>query len=126
MITGRCLCGRISYELAGPHNWVGHCHCDSCRRGAGAPLVTFVGHPNGQWRWTADPPSVYESSPGNFRYFCANCGSSLAYGSDRYPDEIHFHVGTLDEPNAVVPDSLFHADERLSWMPEQMPGCGHG
>ncbi len=120
---GHCLCRKITFEMTGAHNWVGHCHCDSCRRGAGAPLVTFIGHPNGQWRWTGETPKIYESSPGNFRHFCSTCGASVAYSSTRYPDELHFHATLLDDPSKLTPQEIYHADERLPWMPEGFPGC---
>ena len=109
--------------MTGPHNWIGHCHCDSCRRGAGAPLVTFIGHPNGHWRWTGARSATFQSSPGNFRDFCPACGSSVAYRSNRFPDEIHFHAACLDDPGDLHPDEIYRADERLPWMPEHMPGC---
>lgn len=120
---GHCLCRAVSFEMSGPHNWIGHCHCDSCRRGAGAALVTFIAHPNGQWRWTGADPTAFASSPGQTRYFCARCGSSVAYISDQYPDEIHFHAALLADPANVTPRHVFHADERLPWMPPDMPGC---
>ncbi|MFD1157080.1 GFA family protein [Roseovarius aestuarii] len=114
-IRGHCLCKSICFELTGPHNWVGHCHCDSCRRGAGAPVVTFIGHPNGHWRWTGARPTQFTSSAGNYRYFCPTCGSSVAYASDRYPDEMHFHAALLETPAAVKPSEIYHEDERLPW-----------
>jgi hypothetical protein len=89
-------------------------------------MVTFVGHPNGDWRWTGATPQTYESSPGNHRFFCGICGSSVAYTSDRYPEEIHFNAALLDDPESVRPTEVFHAGERLSWMPEIYPGCAHG
>ena len=123
-VKGHCLCGAVAFELEGPHSWVGHCHCESCRRGTGAAMVTFVGHPDGRWRWTGQEPSVYESSPGNRRGFCAKCGASVFYASDRYPGETHFHAALLEDPGAVTPSEIYHGDERLAWMPEDYPGCG--
>lgn len=112
---GHCLCGSVRFALTGAHNWVGHCHCDSCRRAAGAPIVTFIGHPNGQWAWTGTAPKVYPSSPGNYRHFCTDCGSAVAYSSDRYPEETHFHAVLLDHPENLTPTDIYHPDERLPW-----------
>ena len=40
-IRGGCLCGAIRYEGIGePHN-VTHCHCEDCRKSAGAPFATW-------------------------------------------------------------------------------------
>ncbi|WP_135504282.1 GFA family protein [Roseovarius aestuariivivens] len=124
-LKGHCLCRAVAFEMTGKHNWVGHCHCDSCRRNAGAALVTFVARPNGQWRWTGTEPAQYASSPGQTRYFCAICGSSVAYASERYADEIHFHAVLLEDPAAVTPRHVFHSHERLPSMPQDMPGCKH-
>lgn len=115
VVRGHCLCGAIRFELEGAHNWVGHCHCDSCRRATGAPVVTFIGHPNGTWRWTGETPSKYTSSPGNYRHFCASCGSAVGYSSDRYPDEFHFHAVLLERPADLHPTEIYHADECLNW-----------
>ena len=115
ILHGHCLCQAVRFELTGPHNWVGHCHCDSCRRGAGAPVVTFIGHPNGHWRWTGAAPATFVSSPGNTRYFCATCGSSVAYSSERYPDEVHFHAALLEHPEQLDPREEYFPEERLPW-----------
>lgn len=122
-LTGRCLCGDVRFEVRGTPLWVGHCHCESCRRGAGAPLVTFAGYRHDQWSWTKTTPSTYVSSPGARRYFCPRCGSSVAFDSDRFPDEFHFHLALFDDPEQVAPHAVFHSGERLSWMPEKLPGC---
>jgi hypothetical protein len=38
-IRGGCLCGAIRYEGIGePYN-VTHCHCEDCRKSAGAPFA---------------------------------------------------------------------------------------
>lgn len=113
--TGHCLCSAVTFALEGPHNWAGHCYCDSCRRNSGAPVITFVGHPDGKWRWTGQVPTCFESSPGTRRHFCPRCGSSVAYASDRYPNETHFHATLLDDPSVIEPTGRFHADEKLPW-----------
>ena len=115
-LTGRCLCGACSFALDGPHNFVGHCHCDSCRRATASPMTTFIGQPDGFWRWTGAPPATYRSSPGVTRRFCATCGSPLFYRSDTQPGEVHFYAALLDDPEAVTPSEAFHTDERLAWM----------
>jgi len=42
VIRGGCLCGATRYEGIGePYN-VTHCHCEDCRKSAGAPFVTWA------------------------------------------------------------------------------------
>ncbi|PJI84537.1 hypothetical protein BC777_3598 [Yoonia maricola] len=113
---GNCLCGACRFELEGPHNWVGHCHCESCRKATASPMTTWIGHPNGAWRFVGTTPASYESSPGTTRGFCPTCGSPMFFRTTRFPDEVHFYAALLAEPDKVVPMAHYHADEKLSWL----------
>jgi hypothetical protein len=113
---GRCLCGACVFEVTGPPNWVGHCHCESCRRATASPFTTWLGQENGRWRYLGDLPVTRESSPGNRRGFCGICGSPFFFQSDRYPNETHFYVALLDNPESVTPTRHDHVDERLGWV----------
>lgn len=115
-IRGRCLCGTCSFELEGPPNWVGNCHCESCRRATASPFTTWIGQKNGRWRFMGDSPVSYESSPGNRRGFCGRCGSPIFYQAARYPAETHFFAALLENPEQVVPARHYHSDEMLPWV----------
>jgi hypothetical protein len=111
------MCGAIRYEAVGDPTVVAHCHCGSCRRHSGAPAVTLVSFEEGQVRFTKGERAIYNSSPGVGRAFCSQCGTTLtwegAYGGKSL---IEFHIGTLDDPDALVPElHVFHS-ERLSWF----------
>lgn len=116
-ITGHCLCGACRFELTGAHIWVGHCHCESCRRATGSPVTTFIGHPEGAWRWIAENLREYESSPGVTRGFCGTCGSAVTFRSVRWPGETHFYAALLDDPAPLSVTQVYHADEALPWAP---------
>jgi hypothetical protein len=115
-IRGRCLCGACVFELIGGPNWVGHCHCESCRRATASPFTTWIGQENGYWNFLGDMPVRYESSSGNTRGFCGKCGSPMFYQSERFPNEIHFYAALLDHPGNIEPSTHFHADEMLPWI----------
>jgi hypothetical protein len=116
VLRGHCLCGACSFELVGPHNWVGHCHCESCRRSTASPFTTWIGQENGRWKLTGKTPVSYESSSGNERGFCGTCGSPMYFHSRRYPNECHFYAALLESPDQTLPSAHFHADEMLSWI----------
>ena len=40
--TGGCMCGKVRYELDCESSWNVYCHCESCRKHTGAPVVAFV------------------------------------------------------------------------------------
>ena len=117
LTTGGCMCGAVRFEARGEPIVVVHCHCTSCRRHTGAPLVTLVSFEAEQVTFTKGERRIYVSSPGVKRAFCGDCGTTLTWEShQRGQDLIEFHIGTLDEPDALPPSlHVFHG-ERLAWF----------
>jgi len=101
--TGRCLCGAVRYRCGAPLCPPTLCHCESCRRAAGAHAVGWVTVPLSSAVFTAGEPCRYASSPGVERTFCGQCGTPLSYRNERRPAEIDFTIGSLDAPDAAVP-----------------------
>ncbi|HEX6011382.1 MAG TPA: GFA family protein [Geminicoccaceae bacterium] len=114
--TGRCRCGAIRFEARGRPNWVAYCHCESCRRATGAPVAAYAGFPATAVRFTDGPPTEFASSPGVSRGFCARCGSPVSFTGERWPGEVHLHLGCFDDGTDLVPDREAFAEERLPWL----------
>jgi len=115
-LEGGCFCGAVRYRVTGDPKWSAHCHCESCRRAAGGPVVTYAGYETGRFAFTAGEPKVYAKVPGTERHFCGTCGSTLTFRSGRWPGEIHILLATLDDPEAVTPECHVHVDEQLGWI----------
>ncbi|MDQ2090708.1 GFA family protein [Marimonas arenosa] len=115
-ITGHCLCGACGFAYSGAPRFMAHCHCESCRRATASPFTSFIGVPDGQWRWTGETPVDFASSPGVIRSFYPHCGSQIAYRADRFPGEIHFYAALLDDPGHFRPMGHVHTDEMLPWL----------
>jgi hypothetical protein len=77
MTRGRCLCGAVQYEIAGPFTLMMNCHCSMCRKHHGASFATFVAAPPSGFRWIAGEDAIasYRSSEHGRRSFCRRCGS---------------------------------------------------
>jgi hypothetical protein len=114
--TGGCLCGAVRFEVCGPAKWTAYCHCQSCRKHTGAPVSAFAGFERSQVSFTKGQLATFASSPGVKRGFCAVCGSTLTYEGDRWPSEMHFHVGAFDMPQDFPPEGYAFAEERLPWL----------
>ena len=116
--TGGCMCGAVRYELTGTPISVIHCHCLSCRRHTGAPVVTLVGAKKDQVRFTTGERGIYASTPGVGRGFCGQCGTSLTWEGDgeELGPLIEIHISTFDDPSQFTPASHIHCDERLAWF----------
>jgi hypothetical protein len=114
-ITGRCLCGAITYRAEAPPLWQMHCHCESCRRTTGSAFASFIGLRDGTWRWTQGTPAIYRSSSGVERLFCPACGTPMAYRADRFPGETDLYAVPLDNAETSRPTAHVHAAEMQHW-----------
>ncbi len=119
IITGGCMCGAVRYEAGAVPLGIGYCHCRSCRRHTGAPVVAYVGFAADQVRFVGEARSLYASSPGVARSFCGRCGTSLTWeGATQSSNAeiIEFHISTLDDPEGFVPEEHTRYTERLTWL----------
>ena len=113
---GRCFCKAVSFEIDTPVQSCVNCHCESCRRQCSAPMTTYIGVPDAQWRWTGEAPKVYQSSPGVERTFCGNCGTPLSFRSERLSGVMHLYVAAMEEPERFEPELHVAYEEKLSWL----------
>lgn len=120
-LTGRCLCGDVRYRCSAPLMPATLCHCESCRRAAGAHVVAWLTVRKDSLQFSAGTPVAYDSSPGVRRTFCGRCGTPLSYWSARHPDEIDLTIASLDAPDAVAPIDHVWMSDALSW---DRPGDG--
>ncbi len=118
VLSGHCLCGRVSYVVRGEPIGVGHCYCRTCQR------LTGTGHSSGAL-FPASSIEVtgelreysVESSPGivDQKFFCPTCGSSVLARNGAAPDLLSLTLGTLDDVNALRPQLGIYAAQKPSW-----------
>ncbi len=108
--TGQCLCGAVSYKVAGALTDAHACHCDMCRRQSGHFVVAtgckrenFALVQSRGLKW-------YKSSDWARRGFCSECGSALFW--DDGGEEISINAGNLDQPTGLsIAKHIFLADK---------------
>lgn len=118
MLTGRCLCGAISYEIDGDPVVVAHCHCRDCQRLSGAGHTTGAMFPDAGIRLRGEPASYsLTSEAGNTveRLFCGRCGSPLFGRNTGMPGFMTVSLGTLDPSDGLTPQAAIFARSRRSW-----------
>jgi hypothetical protein len=129
-ITGQCLCGEITYELAAAPVMTGICHCKNCQRQAGSAFSTLAGVAKDAFS-ISGTPKLYqdkETDSGNAveRYFCGTCGSPIYSALPGQPDMLYLKSGTLDDTSDFTPQ--FHAwcDSKQQWVdiPDSVPSMG--
>ena len=115
-IQGGCFCGAIRYRASAAPLASMVCHCNSCRRISGAPMVAWLTFAKAAVVYSQGQPAELRSSPGVLRTFCARCGTQLTYHNDRYADEIDLTTATLDEPSAFPPTHHSWMCDSLTWL----------
>src|ERR1700749_4733512 len=96
VMTGRCLCGAVTYECGPPVVAPSLCHCESCRRAAGAHVVAWATVSRETFRILTGSARSFASSPPVLRQFCQQCGTPLTYSNESWPDTIDVTIATLD------------------------------
>ena len=114
--SGGCLCGRVRYRASGEGTDRCFCHCTSCRRAIGAPMVPWVTFAASSFSVVEGQLAQYRSSPGVSRGFCAACGTSISYRRDDRSDEIDVTVSSLDDPASMVPEVHTWVEDKLPWV----------
>ncbi len=118
-LAGGCMCGAVRYEATGEPFLVSHCHCVSCRKHNGAPVVTLAGYKKEQVSFEGEERGIYESSPGVGRAFCGKCGTPLTWegdGGEELGPIVELHLSTFDDPEALVPSGHAFYSERICWF----------
>jgi hypothetical protein len=99
--TGRCLCGEVTYEIAGDLIATAVCHCDHCQRqGGGAFSVNLV---------------VHESQlavAGSLQ----SCGSPIVSELVQTSGVVAVKAGTLDDKADVRPTVEVWCTDRQPWV----------
>lgn len=133
--SGRCLCGKVSYQCDAEPVMAGHCHCVDCRKSSGTGHCTHVlvpvgaFHLEGEVRYYDHPA---DSGHVISRGFCPSCGCAIHSKNSAQPDMAFIRASSLDDPDIVTPQMVVYASRAPSWdhvdpsLPSfaEMPGQG--
>jgi hypothetical protein len=121
-ITGRCMCGSVSYEADADPVIQAVCHCSDCQRQTGSPFSVIVGVPR-------DALAVQGSTLASFttigtdhggeteRCFCSACGSPLFSYAAVAPQLAFIKAGSLDDGSWVEPGVEAWTSSAQPWSP---------
>lgn len=115
-VTGGCACGAVRYEATGTPSNTMVCHCRTCRRVSGAPVVAWVTFDRAMFQFTSGEPAYYRSSAPVRRAFCPACGTHLSYETAKYPATIDITTCSLDDPEAFPPTHHSWLNHDVGWV----------
>ena len=117
-LNGKCLCGKVAWEMAGPYEFFGMCQCSRCRKVTGTAFASnlFVHSENFFWvsgkdnvnEYLMDPPNTFGNS------FCIKCGSRTPrFSSGR--GAMMVPIGsTMDSPE--IEATLVCSEDHTEWF----------
>ncbi len=116
MLTGSCLCGDIAFEINGPVDQIGHCHCSMCRKFHGAAFATFAvtAPEHFHWRRGEDKAAHFRSSSHGWRNFCPRCGSAVPACPPGGPFAL-IPLGNVAEDPGTRPSVHFFVRSMAPW-----------
>ena len=117
--NGHCRCGAVRFRVTAAPALTEFCHCESCRRSTGAPLMAWAGFPRHAFAITKGEPVGHESAPGVVRTFCGRCGTSLTLADERFTNDVYVATAAFDDPGAtetIAPEVHIWRSQRLPWV----------
>jgi hypothetical protein len=116
-LTGRCLCGAVSYRISEKPVITRVCWCRACQHLAANGTVnvlvpTSALESSGK---LSEYLSIADSGNEMRRRFCPLCGSHLFANSSARPQFTVVRAGTLDDPSSVHPTMNIWASRAPDW-----------
>lgn len=115
-IQGRCLCGKVSFEISGPMPRLYQCHCSLCRKqsGAASNAATIVEERHFRWLSGQDQIKSWVKDSGYRTDFCSCCGSPVP---NPLRDLLYYWVpaGLLDETEGLEVAAHLSLDSKAAW-----------
>jgi hypothetical protein len=112
---GGCHCGAVRYRIAPCDGDSAYCHCRTCQRTAGAPVLAWISIPLAAFVYGKGAPGIYRSGPASQREFCAACGTQLLYRAD-HNRTVDINTATLDDPTLAPPKYHIWRMSRIAWF----------
>jgi len=121
-ITGRCLCGGVTYSVDADPVVQAACHCTDCQRQTGGPFSVIVGVPRAALSVEGSTLSSYSTIGSDHggqtqRSFCTSCGAPVFSIAAVAPELAFIKAGSLDDASWVEPAVEAWTSSAQPWSP---------
>jgi hypothetical protein len=120
-LTGRCMCGAVTFAVSEPLLGALMCHCKRCQRRTGTAFsVSGLTAPGSFAVTRADDDALRTYRPGDdgwSKSFCSACGSQLFTTHPENAELIAVRLGALDQDPGVRPGLHQFVDYAAPWAP---------
>jgi hypothetical protein len=117
MLTGKCLCGAVQYEVADEFRYALNCHCSDCRRTTGSAFKALAGIERAKLAVTKGEGEIliFGDPTAGHDLHCVKCGS-LLYSVIRKGTFIHLAMGSLVDAPSVRPSAHIFVGDKAPWF----------
>jgi hypothetical protein len=121
-VTGRCLCGSVTYSSDAEPVVQAVCHCEDCQRQTGGPFTVVIGVPRDSLTVAGDSLASFKTVGADHggeteRSFCNLCGAPLFSFNPTLPDFALIKAGSLDDASWVQPAFEVWTSSAQPWSP---------
>ena len=121
-MTGRCLCGAVTYTVDAEPIVQAACHCTDCQRQSGSPFSVVVAVPGPAFSVEGSTLATFATSPSDNdgtteRSFCSACGSPLFSVAAAAPGLVFVKAGSLDDASWLAPTVEAWTSSAQPWSP---------
>jgi len=132
-LTGKCLCGKVSFSADTEIKMMANCHCSDCRAATGAAYGTLVFVDETALSISGTPKVFkHKSDSGSDmeKLFCPDCGSQMFGRNSNRPGVVSVRAGVLDQSDLVKPAVNVYLSSKIPSTPidpelkgfDKMPG----
>jgi hypothetical protein len=116
ILSGRCECRAVRYQVADEFLYAANCHCSNCRASTGSAFKPFAGIEREKLQVVqgADTLLVWGDDDGNHTR-CGICGS-LLYSVVRDGAYVHVALGSLADEPTIRPAGHIFVGSKAPWF----------
>ena len=116
MLSGRCQCGAVRYQVADEFIYAQNCHCSQCRAATGSAFKPFAGIERDKLTFVEgeDNLLVFGTDELNDTR-CGTCGSFL-FSVVRDGGYVHVAMGSLVDASAIRPTAHIFVGSKAPWF----------
>jgi hypothetical protein len=112
-----CLCGRVTFQIAGAIHSPRFCHCANCRKFSGTAYAAWGLVQAAQLELAASNGDVTKyDSGGGLRVFCTTCGSPLWYEPAALPQFRGIPLGIVEGADVPAPVMHVWTQSKVPWV----------
>jgi hypothetical protein len=116
ILTGKCLCGAVHYQVADEFRYAMMCHCSQCRRATGSAFKPFAGIEAAKLRIAQGEGNlaIYGNPAEAHDVHCKTC-FSLLYSIVNEGATAHVTLGTLADSPTIRPTRHIFVGSKAPW-----------